>query len=82
MAAPFDGKRYIQFTHVVHYDHVKAVALAELSLRRSIPVYALFVSNKELDEKASRLPSIPGYRWLPAGDTMGEAVILRLTSTQ
>ena len=82
VAAPFDGKRYIQFRHVVHYDHAQAVALAELNLHRSIPVYALFVSTKELDEKASRLPNIPGYQWVPAGDTMGEAVILRLTATQ
>jgi hypothetical protein len=82
LAAPFDGKKYIQFRHVVHYDHAQAVALAELSLRRSIPVYALFVSIKELDEKALRLPNVPGYQWVPAGDTMGETVILRLTSTQ
>lgn len=82
VAAPFDGERYIQFRHILHYDHAQAVALAELSLHRSVPVYALFVSTKELDEKASRLPSIPGYQWVPAGDTMGEAVILRLTSTQ
>ncbi len=82
VAAPFDGKRYIQFRHVVHYDYAKAVALAELSLHRSIPVYALFVSNKELDEKASRLPNVPGYQWMPAEDTTGEAVILKLTSIQ
>jgi 4-amino-4-deoxy-L-arabinose transferase-like glycosyltransferase len=82
VAAPLDGKRYIQFRHVVHYDHAQAVALAELSLQRSIPVYALFVSSKELDEKASRLPNVPGYQWVPAGDTMSEAVILRLTSAQ
>jgi hypothetical protein len=82
VAAPLDGKRYIQFRHVVHYDHAQAVALAELSLRQSIPVYALFVSSKELDEKASRLPDVPGYRWMPSGDTMGEAVILRLTSAR
>ena len=82
VAAPLDGKRYIQFRHVVHYDHAQAVALAELSLHRSIPVYALFVSSKELDEKASRLPNVPGYQWMPAGNTMSEAVILRLTSTQ
>jgi hypothetical protein len=82
VAAPIDGKRYIQFRHIVHYDQAQAVALAELSLHRSIPVYALFVSTKELDEKASRLPNVPGYRWVPAEDTTGEAVILRLTSTQ
>jgi hypothetical protein len=82
VAAPLDGKRYIQFRHIVHYDHAQAVALAELSLQRSIPVYALFVSTKELDEKASRLPNVPGYQWMPAEDTTGEAVILRLISTQ
>jgi hypothetical protein len=82
VAAPLDGKRYIQFRHIVHYDHAQAVALAKLSLHRSIPVYALFVSIKELDEKASRLPNVPGYQWMPAEDATGEAVILRLTSTQ
>jgi hypothetical protein len=82
VAAPLDGKRYVSFRHVVHYDHAQAVTLAELNLHRSIPVYALFISTKELDEKASRLPNIPGYRWLPAEDTTNAAVILRLTSTQ
>ena len=82
VAAPLDGKRYIQWRHIVPYDHAQAVALAELSLHQSIPVYALFVSAKELDEKGSRLPNAPGYQWMPAGDTKGDAVILRLTSTQ
>ena len=81
VAAPLDGKRYIQWRHVVHYDDAQAVALAELSLDRSIPVYALFISTKELDEKASRLANVPGYRWVPAEDTTNAAVILRLTST-
>jgi len=82
VAAPLDEKKYIQFRHIVHYDHAQAVALAELSLHRSIPVYALFISTKEFDEKGSRLPNVPGYRWVPAEDTTNAAVILRLTSTQ
>ena len=82
VAAPLDGKRYIQWRHVVHYDDAKAVALAKLSLQQSVPVYALFISTKEFDEKASRLPNVPGCRWMPAGNTVGEAVILRLTSAQ
>src|SRR5438874_1042097 len=82
VAAPLDGKRYIGFRHIVRYDRAQAVALAELSLRRSIPVYALFVSRKELDEKASRLPNVPGYQWVPVEDNTDEAVILRLTSAQ
>jgi hypothetical protein len=82
VAAPLDGKRYVQWRHVVHYDDAQAVALAKLSLHQSIPVYALFISTKELDEKASRLPNVPGYRWSPAQDTTNAPVILRLTSTQ
>ena len=82
VAAPLDGKRYIPFRHIVHYDQAQAVALAKLSLDRSIPVYALFISTKELDEKASRLPNVPGYRWVPAENSTNAAVILRLTSTQ
>jgi hypothetical protein len=82
IAAPLDGKRYIQFRHIVPYDHAQAVGLAERNLDRSIPVYALFISTKELDEKRSRLPNPPGYQWLPAEGTKGDAVILRLTSTQ
>ena len=82
VAAPLDGKRFVPWRHVVHYDDAQAVALAELSLHRSIPVYALFVSTKEFEEKGSRLPNVPGYRWVPAEDTSNAAVILRLTSTQ
>ena len=82
VAAPLDGKRFIQWRHVVHYDDAQAAALAELSVHRSIPVYALFISNKELDEKGSRLPNVPGYRWVPAEDSTNAAVILRLTTTQ
>ena len=81
-AAPLDGKRYIPWRHVIHYDDAQAVTLAELNLHRSIPVYALFVSTKERDEKASRLPNVPGYQWVSAEDTTNGAVILRLTSTQ
>src|SRR5436305_3749159 len=56
VAAPLDGKNYVQWRHVIHYDDAQAVALAEINLHRSIPVYALFISTKEFDEKGSRLP--------------------------
>ena len=82
VAAPLDGKRYIQWRHVVNYDDAQAVRLAELTLHRSIPVYALFISTKEFDEKGSRLPNVPGYRWVPTEHSTNAAVILRLTSTQ
>jgi hypothetical protein len=79
VAAPLDGKRYIQFRHIVHYDHAQAVALAELSLDRSIPVYALFVSQKEMEEKAARLPQVDGYAWVAADNLPVEAVVLKLS---
>jgi hypothetical protein len=79
VAAPLDGKRYIQFRHIVHYDHAQAVALAELSLDRSIPVYALFVSQKEMEEKAARLPQVDGYAWVVAENLPAEAVVLKLS---
>ena len=82
VAAPLDGTRYVQWRHVVPYDDAQAVALAELSLHQSVPVYALFISTKEFNEKGSRLPNVSGYRWVPAEDTTNAAVILRLTSTQ
>ncbi|PWT86417.1 MAG: hypothetical protein C5B58_01440 [Acidobacteria bacterium] len=81
-AAPLDEKKFAPFRHVFQYDRAQAVALAELGLRQSIPVYALFISMKERDEKASRLPTVPGYQWLPVENSRDEAVILRLTSAQ
>lgn len=82
VAAPLDGKRYTGFRHVVHYDGAEAVALAERGLKQSIPIYALFISTKELDEKASRLPSVPGYQWVRTENNVVKTVILRLTSNQ
>jgi hypothetical protein len=82
VAAPLDGERYIQFRHIVHYDQAAAATLAERGLHQSIPVYALFVSPRELDEKKARLPNVPGYHWVPVENHSDEAVILRLTSDQ
>jgi hypothetical protein len=82
VAAPLDGKGFVPWRHVMHYDDAQAVAIAELSLHRSIPVYALFISTKEFDEKGSRLPNVRGYRWVLAEDTTNAAVILRLTPSQ
>jgi hypothetical protein len=79
VAAPLDGKRYIQFRYIVHYDHAKAIALAGLSLHQSIPVYALFVSQKEMEEKAARLPQVDGYSWVVAENLPAEAVVLKLS---
>jgi hypothetical protein len=82
VAAPIDGNHIYKWSKMWRYEQPQALAFVKRSLTQSLPVYALFVSVKELDEKASRLPNVPGYRWVPAENTMNAAVILRLTSTQ
>jgi hypothetical protein len=49
------------------------------ALGQSRPVYALFVSQKEMDEKAVRLPQIDGYEWAVAENLPAKPVILKLS---
>jgi hypothetical protein len=79
VAAPLDGKRYVAFRKVVRYDRAEALALVKHGLAQSLPVYALFVSQKELDEKAARLPQVDGYGWVAVGNPTAEAAILKLS---
>jgi hypothetical protein len=79
VAAPLDGERYVAFRNVVTYDRTQAAALVKRGLDQSRPIYGLFVSQKEMDEKARRLPQIDGYRWIVAEDLPGTALILRLS---
>jgi len=81
LAAHLDGNRYAKskLTRVVMYDRAEALAPVRRTLAQSRPVYALFVSQKEMQEKAVRLPQIDGYGWVVADDVPGKAVILKLT---
>ena len=79
VAAHLDGARYVRFRHVVTYDRAQALALVKRGLGQSRPVYALFVSQKEMEEKAGRLPQIDGYEWSVAENLPAKAVILKLT---
>jgi hypothetical protein len=79
VAAHLDGERYVRFRNVVTYDRARALALVKRALGQSSPVYALFVSKKEMDEKAGRLPQIDGYEWVVAENLPTKAVILKLT---
>lgn len=78
-AAHLDGERYVRFRHVVTYDRAQALALVNRALGQSRPVYALFLSQKEMDEKASRLPQIDGYEWAVVENLPAKAVILKLS---
>ena len=53
--------------------------LVKRALGQSRPVYALFVSRKEMEEKATRLPQVDGYGWVVAENLPAEAVILKLS---
>ena len=63
-AAPIDGKHGYMWSEMWHYNRPQALALVKGGLDQSRPVYALFVSKKEMEEKAARLPQIEGYEWV------------------
>ena len=79
VAAPLDAERYVRFRNVVTYDRAQALALVKRALGESRPVYALFVSQKEMEEKAVRLPQVDGYAWVVAENLPAEAVVLKLS---
>jgi hypothetical protein len=79
VAAHLDGEIYAKLRRVVTYDRAQALALVKRGLDQSRPVYALFVSKKEMEEKAARLPQIEGYEWVLAEDPTAEAAILKLS---
>jgi hypothetical protein len=79
IAAHLDGERYVKFRHVVTYDRALALSLVKSGLSQSRPVYALFVSQKEMEEKAARLPQVDGYAWVVAENLPAEAVVLKLS---
>ena len=79
VAVHIDGERYVRFRNVVTYDRPQALALVKRALGESRPVYALFVSQKEMEEKAVRLPQVDGYAWVMADNLPAEAVVLKLS---
>jgi hypothetical protein len=79
LAAPLDGERYAMWWRVVRYDRAQALALVKRTLGESRPIYALFVSQKEMEQKASRLPHLDGYDWVLVNDSSAGAAILKLT---
>ena len=42
---------------------LKRVQLVAGALSHAIPVYALFVPSKHLDQNVDRLPQVQGYTW-------------------
>ena len=79
IAAPIDGNHHYKWSKSWRYDRPQALALVQRGLSQSLPIYALFVSKREMEEKTGRLPRIDGYYWVPADDSSAKATILKLT---
>jgi len=80
VAAPLDENHHYIYATRWRYGRSDAAALARKGLDQSLPVYALFVSPEEKNEKASRLPAIAYHQWTTV-DSSKEAVVLKLTPT-
>jgi hypothetical protein len=79
VAAPLDGQHKYRFSKIWRYDRPEALALVKRGLDQSLPVYALFASPKEMDEKAWRLPKLDGYQWAIV-ESAKEGVVLKLVT--
>jgi hypothetical protein len=80
-AAPIDAKHHYKWSYTWRYDRPQALALVQRGLSQSLPIYALFVSKREMEEKTSRLPRQDGFDWILVDDSSTEAAILKLTPT-
>src|SRR5262249_46399904 len=81
VAAPIDGNHHYKWSHIWRYDRPEALALVQRGLTESLPIYALFVSKREMEEKRIRLPPVDGYDWMLVEDSSAQAAILKLTPT-
>jgi hypothetical protein len=81
VAAPIDGKHHYKWSYSWRYDQTQALALVQRGLSQALPIYVLFVSKREMEEKTSRLPRVDGFDWVLVNDSSAEAAILKLTPT-
>jgi hypothetical protein len=79
VAAPIDGKHHYKWSYTWSYDRPQALALVQRGLTQSLPIYALFVSKREMEENTGRLPRVDGYDWVLVYDSSAKAAILKLT---
>jgi hypothetical protein len=79
VAAPVDGNHPYCFSRLWHYGKTEAVQLAHSGLDRAIPVYALLLPSKHIDQDIKRLPLIQGYSWKRSKKSDARAVVMTLT---
>jgi hypothetical protein len=78
VAAPLDEKHHYGYSRIWRYARPQALALVKRGLDESHSVYALFVSQKEMEENKARLPALDGYEWVPVETSAGDVMILKL----
>ena len=81
VAAPLDGKHRYRYSKIWRYDRPEAVALVKRGLDQSLPVYALFSSQKDMTAQQSRLPTLLGYHWTILAFS-SKAVVLKLAPAE
>jgi 4-amino-4-deoxy-L-arabinose transferase-like glycosyltransferase len=77
-AVPVDGKHHYGYSRIWRYARPQALALVKRGLDQRHAVYALFVSQKDMEENKARLPALDGYEWAPAETSARKVVILKL----
>lgn len=82
IAAPLDEKHHYRHSKIWRYDRPQAFALIERGLDRSLPIYALFTSTKEMAAQGSRLPAVPGLEWTIINNSDAKAVVLKLAPSK
>jgi hypothetical protein len=80
IAAPLDEKHHYPFSKIWRYGRPQALALVERGLDRSVPIYGLFSSTKEMAAQQSRLPVVPRHQWTIINNSDAKAVVLKLAS--
>ena len=79
VAAPIDNQHNYGYSRIWHYGKAEALQLVQSGLDHAIPVYALLLDSKDVDQDVKRLPSIQGYSWKRSEKSNTRAVILTLT---
>ncbi len=79
VAAPVDGRHPYCFSRLWHYGKAEAVQLAQSGLDHAIPVYALFLPSRDINQDLKRLPLIQGYSWKLSKKSDTRAVVMTLT---
>ena len=78
VAAPLDGKHLYEHSRIWRYGRPQALALVKRGLDQKNPVYALFVSQKDMEEIRCAYPRWMATEWALADTSARDVVILKL----